>query len=107
MPMTARFVKTAPAGKHYDGGGLFLRVKPSGARTWVWRGTIRGTGGRRVDRGLGPYPVVTLAEARAAALACRRAAFRGVDPRSAEASHHTHLPRGSGGDNHRALAGLA
>ena len=58
--------------------GLRLRVLASGARTWVWRGTYNG---RRVDLGLGGYPVVTLAEARDLALECKRAAHRGDDPR--------------------------
>ena len=38
--------------------------------------------GRRVDRGIGPWPVVTLSEARDIALDCKRAARRGDDPRS-------------------------
>lgn len=49
-----------------DVTGLRLRIQPapSGAKSWQWRGTVRG---KRVDRGLGPWPAVSAAEARAAA----------------------------------------
>ena len=77
--LTAARVKAAPPGVHGDQFGLRLRVLASGARTWVWRGTVNG---RRVDLGLGGYPVVELAEARDMALDCKRAAWRGNDPRA-------------------------
>ncbi|MDD9987222.1 MAG: integrase arm-type DNA-binding domain-containing protein [Spirochaetaceae bacterium] len=77
--LTAAKVRKAAPGVHGDQFGLRLRVLASGARTWVWRGTVNG---RRVDLGLGGYPVVTLAEARDLALECKRAAHRGDDPRS-------------------------
>ncbi len=77
--LTAARVRTAPPGVHGDQFGLRLRVLRSSARTWVWRGTVNG---RRVDLGLGGYPVVTLAEARDLALECKRAAHRGDDPRA-------------------------
>ena len=77
--LTAARVKAAPPGVHGDQFGLRLRVLPTGGRTWVWRGTVNG---RRVDLGLGGFPVVTLAEARELALDCKRAAWRGNDPRA-------------------------
>ena len=53
-------------GKSYDGAyGLFLQVFPTGAKCWQQRLTI--SGGRRT-RGLGGFPNVGLADARAAAL---------------------------------------
>jgi integrase len=47
-----------------DGNGLFLVIAPlpSNAASWVHR--IRVGGGKRPDVGLGPYPLVSLAEAR-------------------------------------------
>ena len=60
-----------------DGGGLLLEVKPTGAKVWMVRLVVDG---RRRDMGLGGYPTVTLAEARAAALEARRKARRGIDP---------------------------
>ncbi|WP_419939278.1 Arm DNA-binding domain-containing protein [Candidatus Palauibacter sp.] len=49
--LTAAFVRTVTTpGKYCDQHGLILRVRPSGSRQWIWRGTVRG---RRVDLGLG------------------------------------------------------
>lgn len=77
MPLTARKVETAGPGCHVDGRGLMLVVKPSGARSWILRYQLRG---RRRDLGLGPWPEVTLAEARDKALAARRLVKAGRDP---------------------------
>ncbi len=60
-----------------DGEGLLLEMRPSGAKVWLCRLTVDG---KRRDMGLGGYPAVTLAAARAAALAARRQAREGVDP---------------------------
>ena len=68
-------------GKYGDGGTLFLRVAPGGSKSWVQRLTIRG---RRVDLGLGGYPLVSLAEAREQAFENRRIARRGHDPLAAK-----------------------
>lgn len=77
--LTASFVRTAGPGKYHDGSGtgLFLRVDPTGARFWIQRIIIRG---KRREIGLGSFPVVTLAEAREAALENKRLAFKGGDP---------------------------
>ena len=55
----------------HDGGGLYLRVAPvskygadnekPGAKSWVFRFQLDG---KRRDMGLGPYPDISLAEAR-------------------------------------------
>ena len=63
-------------GKYGDIYGLILRVQPSGAKAWIWRGTVNG---RRRDLGLGRYPFVSLAEARAKAFEYRKAALEGSD----------------------------
>ena len=55
-----------------------LRVSRSGARTWIWRGTVRS---KRVDLGLGGFPYTTLAEARQKAFEYRKLARAGGDPR--------------------------
>jgi integrase len=73
--------KLAP-GPHEDGGGLRLVVEPyredgePGPRRWVLRVTIAG---KRRNRGLGPYPLVTIDEAREQATDIRRAARDGRD----------------------------
>ena len=75
--LTAARVKNAGVGKHYDGQGLFLRVYESGAKCWVLRVTVDG---RRREIGLGGWPVVSLADARAKAFELRAAAAGGRDP---------------------------
>jgi integrase len=77
MPLNARKVETAAPGRHGDGRGLFLYVKPTGARSWVLRYQVQG---RRRDLGLGPYPDVSLAMARDRAAEARRLIARGQDP---------------------------
>lgn len=77
MPLNARKAETALPGRHGDGRGLFLYVKPSGARSWVLRYQVHG---RRRDLGLGAYPDVTLAMARERALEARRLIAEGEDP---------------------------
>src|ERR1700730_10936654 len=56
-------------GYHGDGGGLFLRVGPTGAKSWVFRYRVEG---RLHEMGLGALHTINLAEAREAALDCRK-----------------------------------
>lgn len=64
-------------GRYGDGGTLYLNVAPGGTKSWVQRITIDG---RQRDIGLGPFPVVTLKEARDLAIDNRRTVRRGGDP---------------------------
>ena len=57
--VAVRNVKTP--GRYSAGETLYLVVWPSGRKTWVQRLTAKK---RRRDIGLGPYPAVTLAQAR-------------------------------------------
>ena len=75
--LTEKAVRSAGPGKHYDGHGLHLHVRKTASRQWVQRITV---GGRRLDLGLGGWPVVTLAEARIQALENLRAVRLGGDP---------------------------
>ncbi len=79
MPkLTARKVETLKiAGLHGDGGGLYLSVKSSGAKSWILRTVVHG---RRRDLGLGSASLVTLAEAREKARTLRKVAREGGDP---------------------------
>lgn len=79
MPqLTAAIVRSvAEPGKYGDQHGLILRVQPSGSKQWIWRGTVQG---KRRDLGLGGYPCVGLAAARAKAFEFRKAARLGEDP---------------------------
>ncbi|MBZ0129632.1 MAG: integrase arm-type DNA-binding domain-containing protein [Rhodobacteraceae bacterium] len=76
--LSARFVETVTEpGKHFDGHGLFLRVRSNGGKQWVQRITIRG---KRRELGLGSPPAVSLATARKLALENRGKAMVGGDP---------------------------
>ena len=37
-------------GRYADGNGLYLHVSETGARWWVWRGTVHGYGQVTLDR---------------------------------------------------------
>ena len=79
-PLTAARVRTEKRpGRYHDGQGLYLQVDPSGARRWVQRIVVRG---KRVDLGLGGWPLVSLNEAREKAMENRRSARAGGDPRT-------------------------
>ena len=60
------------------GFGLTLHVHPTGVKSWQQRILING---RQTNIGLGKYPAVPLADARAKALANVRLVRRGGDPR--------------------------
>jgi integrase len=86
--LSDRRARTAKAGMHPDGGGLYLRVTAGkededGTRTlnryWLFRYAHRSTGKDR-QLGLGPLDTVTLAAARAAARECREQLLAGLDP---------------------------
>ena len=64
-------------GRYADGNGLYLHVSETGARWWIWRGTVHG---KRCDRGMGSARLVSLAEAREIARTWRRIARAGGDP---------------------------
>ena len=87
--LTAAFVKAVKAPDRYGDGpggfGLFLRVhRAAGGRiTKSWCQRVRPPGRKPTNVGLGSYPVVSLAEARAKALANRRTIEQGRDPRDA------------------------
>lgn len=69
--LTANQIKAAK-GKQMlpDGGGLYLQVTSDAAKSWLFRYRWKG---KRPEIGLGPYPAVTLAEARRRADVARAA----------------------------------
>lgn len=94
--LTVQGVRTAKPGRHVDGDGLCLLVKPSGARSWLLRAQHMG---RRRDIGLGSVDfgpkrvgmpddevpilkrkLLTLAEAREKAALLRKLLQAGLDP---------------------------
>lgn len=74
-----KVTKLKEPGLYEDGGGLRLVVTDKGVKRWVLRVTIAG---RRVERGLGVWPGVSLEAARKTASEARAAAKAGRDLRS-------------------------
>ena len=81
MPLSATKVKNVkPAEKPIklsDGGGLYLFVKPMGSK--LWRMNYRHLG-RQKTASFGPYPSVSLAEAREHREEAKRVLRSGIDP---------------------------
>ena len=72
--------KAAPKDKAYklaDSNGLYLYVLPSGYRSWRWKYRFGGKEKRVV---FGPYPDVSLIEAREFRTEAARSVRRGIDP---------------------------
>jgi integrase len=83
-------------GTYGDGGGLYLQVTASGAKSWIFRYWVAerdpATGalvrdpvtgkvkGRSREMGLGSFATVSLAEARDRALECRKLREKEIDP---------------------------
>lgn len=63
-----------------DGGGLQLRVRTNGSRLWNFN-YYHPVTKKRINLGLGPYPEVSLAEARKQAMEARELVAQGVDPK--------------------------
>jgi integrase len=74
---TAKCPEGKPAIMLNDGGGLMLRVAATGGKSWIFRYMRNG---RSHDAGLGPLHTISLAEAREAALQCRKLRLAGKDP---------------------------
>jgi integrase len=74
---TARVRQEKKPGRYADGNGLYLHVSDTGARWWVWRGSVYG---KRIERGMGSARLIPLAEARETARQWRRLSKGGADP---------------------------
>ncbi len=73
-------------GTYCDGGGLYLRVNPPAQCSWVFRYMLHG---KARWMGLGAYPLVSLADARARASDARRLLLDKLDPIGARQDRHT------------------
>lgn len=69
--------KAAKPGFYPDGGGLYLKIGPTGGKSWVLRYTLRG---KARMMGLGPVDLVSLADARDEAVRARKQLHEGIDP---------------------------
>ena len=72
-----RVKKLVKPGRYTDGDGLHLHVRDAKHRAWVLRYMLRG---RVRDMGLGPYPEVSIAQAREKAAAAHKLLREGQDP---------------------------
>ena len=76
--LTARQVETMKTpGDHADGDGLYLRIKPSGMKTWLFRYQVNG---HRHAMGLGSIRLKSLAQAREKSRELAVKISDGVDP---------------------------
>ncbi len=84
-PLTdAQVRQSRPESKEYnlaDGGGLYLRVHPSGTRAWLFNYQKPFTRSRS-NISLGQYPAVSLASARQQRQECHAMIAQGIDPKS-------------------------
>ncbi len=74
--LTAQSIQAATS-KIGDGGGLWLEVKKTGTKSWVYRYRLHG---RDREMGLGAWPDVSLKSAREKASNCRALKAEGIDP---------------------------
>ena len=76
-------------GMYSDGGGLNLKVQASKkdgssvVKSWIFRW---GAGGK-FTMGLGPYPAVSIPDARQQALDCKKLIAQGINPREQKMQH--------------------
>jgi integrase len=73
-------VRGSIAGKTNDGDGLYFQISKAGSPSWIFRYKLDG---KSREMGLGPYPTVTLAEARRLAADQRKVLAAGADPLAA------------------------
>jgi len=70
--------KSQAMGMMNDGGGLYLKVRNSSSKNWIYRYTLQG---KTVDMGLGSYPTISLAQARKDVEQWRKIKSQGLDPK--------------------------
>ena len=75
--LTEAKIRTLTVGLHHDGAGLYLQIKPGGARSRIYRFRLNG---RTRDMGLGALVDVSLVKARDKASAARALVNDGIDP---------------------------
>ena len=64
-----------------DGDGLYLRIRPSGTRSWLFN-YPRPFSKQRTNLSLGKYPDLSLADARSEAQAFKHLLVKHVDPKN-------------------------
>jgi integrase len=87
--LTTKTIKNLPIGKHGDGDGLQLVITAPERGKWVLRYQVAY---KSREMGLGPFPLVSITAARAAALEARRLVHSGVDPLGARQKEAVKIP---------------
>ena len=77
-------------GMHADGNGLFLNVRATGSKSWLFRYRWQD---KRPEIGLGAFPAVSLADAREKMNHYRAMIRQGVDPRTTTVTADTDEPK--------------
>jgi len=72
-----KFEKLSVPGRLCDGGGLYLQISKSGARSWIFRFQLNG---KVRDMGLGSASALGLANARNIAAKCQALVANEIDP---------------------------
>ena len=76
--LSGTFVRSVSKPRKYpDGGSLYFQVDAADCKRWYVRVMVSGS---RREVSIGPYPVVSLAEARERAVAIRKKVLDGIDP---------------------------
>ena len=90
MPLNNLQIKNSQARdkpyKLFDGGGLYIEVRPTGAKYWRLKYRLNG---KERKLSIGTHPTVTLKEARQAREAAKRLIRDGIDPSRAKQENRT------------------
>ncbi len=76
MKLTPTKIKRLPDGDHIDSAGLYLQIRGQ-SRSWLYRYQLAG---RTRKMGLGPYPAISLADARRLRDEVAKKKALGIDP---------------------------
>lgn len=79
----AKIKNAAPKDKDYvlgDGDGLQMRMRSNGSKLWNFN-YIHPVTSKRLNMGLGPYPEISLAQARKLTIDARQMIAQGIDPK--------------------------
>ncbi|MBU0589448.1 MAG: integrase arm-type DNA-binding domain-containing protein [Gammaproteobacteria bacterium] len=102
MALKSKQIEHAKEGMHADGGGLYLRVQESGAKSWIFRFQLNG---RRREMGIGILDVKSPPDARAEAAQLAAQVRAGIDPIEARKEREDEAKRTAGsGDTFKTLA---
>ncbi len=70
-----------------DVTGLYLNIKHTNSKSWVYRYTLDG---KRIPVGLGAYPDISLKAAKTAARDCAELILKGLDPKTERSRRERH-----------------